>query len=385
MVSHSTIKSVRPQGLLLLMTTAHMVNDFYGLILPFLLPKLIIELQLSYFEAGILAFATTALSGALQPVLGYVADRYRLRKIIVLSGFLLFGVGALFIGLAPSYLFLLGACFVYGFGEGTFHAQSTNFVTRAFSQTRGRALGIHGIGGSLGSLIAPLAVTILVTELGWRSGLMTLMLPGIVMAIVLGVVLREPTTIVHTTAIQISQSLLLVALNFGLVLMVYRGFVTFLPTFLLAQGEQGISAALISTGVLLVGLVAQPLGGWLYDQRGGKAVFQWCAFITGLGLLLFVLAIDTKPLIILAIALFGIGTAATFPVALAIASQTALNQQVGLAVGLVFGLSGTLAAFAPPLIGLISDWFSMDIAFGSLLLLPVLSWILSSRLETSNK
>ena len=31
----------------------------------------------------------SALSGALQPVLGYMADRYRLGKIIVLSGFLL--------------------------------------------------------------------------------------------------------------------------------------------------------------------------------------------------------------------------------------------------------------------------------------------------------
>lgn len=385
MVFRSTTKSVRPHGLLLLMTLAHMVNDFYGLILPFLLPTLIIDLQLSYFEAGTLVFATTALSGALQPVLGYMADRYRLRKIIVLSGFLLFGIGALFIGLAPSYLFLLGACFIYGFGEGTFHAQSTNLVTLAFPRTRGKALGIHGIGGSLGSLIAPLAVTILVAELGWRSGLMTLILPSIVIAILLGAVLREPTTMAHTTTIQLSRSLLLVALNFGLILMVYRGFVTFLPTFLLAQGEQDVSAALISTGVLLIGLVAQPLGGWLYDRHGGKAVFQWCAIITGLGLSLLIVAIDTRPLVILATALVGMGTAATFPVALASASQIASKQQIGLAVGLVFGLSGTLAAFAPPLIGLISDWFRMDIAFGSLLLLPALSWMLSSQLQIGTK
>ena len=114
------------------LSVGHLVNDFYGLVLPFLLPTLIVVFQMDFFAAGLVALATNLFGGLLQPVAGYLADRYGIRKRMMVVGFLLFALGLLLVGLSTSYIMIILAWFVYGLGIATFHAQSTNFITDAF-------------------------------------------------------------------------------------------------------------------------------------------------------------------------------------------------------------------------------------------------------------
>ena len=368
-----------PKALLLTLTTGHLVNDFYGLVLPFLLPALITNFQLNYAQAGVLALATTVLSGILQPLLGYLADKYGLRKRIIVAGFFAFCVGFTVMSVSAGYALVLAACLVIGLGESTFHPQSTNFLTHTFPRAKGRVMGIHGLGGSIGNFSAPLAVAFLISTFGWRFGVQLLIIPSILVIGLLTLALSEPKRNEDATLRGgLTMPLVLLALNFGLILMMYKGFLTFLPTFLVESGQTITQAGGISSLMLLVGLLAQPAGGYLYDKWGGKFVFSVCAL--GAGLALFLFTLSSGPVLILWIICVGAFSTALFPVALAMASEISNPGQVGLSVGLVFGISGSLSAMTPLFTGYTADQLGLNQAFRLLVILAILALVIAQLL-----
>jgi FSR family fosmidomycin resistance protein-like MFS transporter len=367
---------VHPNTLLAVLTTGHLVNDFYGHALPFLLPALIAEFDLSYTAAGFLALVSMMLSGVLQPTLGYLADKAAARKKIILTGFTAFGLGFALMGSSGSYLLVLIACLIIGLGEGTFHPQSTNLLTRTFPATKGRVMGIHGLGGSIGNFMAPLVVTFLIGAVGWRSGAHLLVIPGLLAVAVLGFFLKEPDK--GTTpgfGVGLNKSLVLLGLTLASVLMLYRGFLTFLPTFLVEAGSTINEAGVISAMMLFVGLLAQPLGGILFDRWGGRFVFFGCSVGAGLALWLFTLS--SGGWLVLSAMLIGVFIYALFPVGLAMGSELSKGHQIGMSVGLVFGISGTLSSLTPVITGYAGDLFGLNLSFKLLIILAVVAALLS--------
>src|SRR5438046_1878308 len=71
---------------LLALTSLHPINDFYGLLIPPLLPALRAAFDLSYTQAGAIPFVSTGVSALLQPTLGYVADRRLARRAFMAGG-----------------------------------------------------------------------------------------------------------------------------------------------------------------------------------------------------------------------------------------------------------------------------------------------------------
>jgi FSR family fosmidomycin resistance protein-like MFS transporter len=370
-------KITQTQKLLGALTAGHLVNDFYSSTLPFLLPALIVAFDLSFFEAGLLTIATSLLSGFLQPVVGYLADIYARRKMTILLGFSAFSLGLIITSSSVSYAMLLAALFVFGLGQATFHAQSTNFITRAFPRARGRSMGIHGIGGSIGHFSAPILATLLITALGWRYATSLLVIPGLVIIIFLGYMLSEPPKaqkMAKGTPI-ISARLLVLTLNIGLIYMAYIGFLAFLPTFLIENGSSLTQAGLIAATMFFVGVLAQPVGGFIYDRLGGRLMFASSSLLAGLGLLFFTLESPVHPIIFIII--IGAAVQATYPVSLAMGSELAKGENVGVSVGFVFGVSGMLAAFAPALTGYAADSFGLLASFRLLVILAVLALAVS--------
>ncbi|UCD41329.1 MAG: MFS transporter [Chloroflexota bacterium] len=370
-------KITQTQKLLGALTAGHLVNDFYSSTLPFLLPALIVAFNLSFFEAGLLTIATSLLSGFLQPVVGYFADIYARRKMTILLGFSAFSLGLILASSSVSYPMLLAALFVFGLGQATFHAQSTNLITRAFPRSRGRSMGIHGIGGSIGHFSAPILATLLITALGWRYATSLLVIPGLVIIIFLGYMLSEPPKaqkMAKGTPI-ISARLLVLTLNIGLIYMAYIGFLAFLPTFLVENGSSLTQAGLITATMFFVGVLAQPAGGFIYDRLGGRLMFASSSLLAGLGLLFFTLESSIHPIIFIII--IGAAVQATYPVSLAMGSELAKGDNVGVSVGFVFGVSGVLAAFAPALTGYAADSFGLLASFRLLVILAVLALAVS--------
>lgn len=361
------------------LTAGHLVNDFYVMVLPPLLPAFRQAFAVGYVELGILSFAYTILSGVLQATVGHLADVRAWRKTVVVAGFLTFSGGFVLMAVAPTFAWLVVASLVCGLGATTFHPQATHFLTAAFPDRKGWAMGVHGWGGSIGNFLAPLAVAALVTRVGWRQALAWLAVAGLVAAGALGVLLHEPSrTAGAGRGSALSRDLLVLSLTFGCLSMVLRGLLTFLPTFLVEQGSTLARAGALTSLMLLVGLVAQPLGGHVYDRVGGRTVFVVCSAGAVLGLLGF--ALGGNSLAAPTAAVVGFFVYALFPVSLAMGSELARAERVGASVGLVFGVSATMAAVTPVLTGYAADLLGLRTALQLLVGLAILAILLSLAL-----
>ena len=380
--SSSTQAVTRNRTLLGILSVGHLVNDFYGLVLPFLLPTLIIAFQMDFFAAGLVSLSTNLFGGLLQPIAGYLADRYGIRKQMIVAGFLLFAIGLLLVGISQSYLMILAAWFVYGLGIATFHAQSTSFITSAFPASKGRAMGIHGIGGAIGNFSVPLVVTFLVTAVAWRNTALLLAIPGLLVAILLAKGLSEPAkTKAESLSVHVSKELWILALVAGLLGMMYSGFLTFLPIYLVEEGMSLSQVGIISTIMLFVGFFAQPGGGMLYDRIGGRGLYALSALAAAIGLFLFTSDMEGLPPL-LPIVLIGAAVMATFPPTLAMASDIAKGNNVGMSVGIVFGASRAMAALTPVLTGYLADQFGLRVSLQWLIVFAAVAFVLAFLLPS---
>ena len=343
-----------PRTVLLVFVGAHVVNDFYVTVLPAFLPALADEFGLDYTDLGILSFSFTLLSGLLQPTLGHIADRHGRRRAIVSAGFVVGGVGFFAMASAPSFWFIVAVSLLVGLGGSTYHPQATAYIVSAYPDDRGRMLGIHGWGGSVGHFLAPAVATLMIAAVDWRLAMVVIAFPVLASSAALRTVLPEvePNSDARLLG-ALTRPLILLALAFGLLSMVLRSFLTFSVKMLVDEGWSDTSAGAVLTLILLVGAVAQPVGGRIYDRTGGRSVFLGAAVGTVLAIALFAVTSGALSLVAIAIiAFFGFGL---FPVSLAMASHVGAEGQTGAAVGLIFGMSGLLSAAAQPAVGALGE------------------------------
>lgn len=95
--------------------------------------------------------------------LGVMADRFSRKRILVI-GLLLNGLGFVLLARAPSYAWALVAVILAGFGGSFYHPAATALVARLYPTGTGRALGLVGVGASVGFFAGPLFS-------GWRAEL----------------------------------------------------------------------------------------------------------------------------------------------------------------------------------------------------------------------
>lgn len=368
-------------ALLAWFTGAHLVNDFNALMLPAFLPAMTDEFRLSYLQLGILSLSFTILSGLLQVSAGQYADRYGRRRRALVFGFAVTAVGFVGMGLSPTFVVLVLASLLCGLGASTYHPQATAILVRAYPSDRGRTMGIHGWGGSVGAFIAPLGVAVLVTGFGWRTALFILAVPSVIVAGLIrgGVEESAPNPEARLRG-GIPRDVWLLAITFALLSTVIRGFLTFLPTLLVERGSTLSQAGLLTTFILVVGLVAQPAGGIAFDRLGGRRVFFWASAATSLSLVVFALA--SGWLVLVAIAAVAFFVFSMFPVSLAMGSELSGVERTGIGVGVIFGVSGLSGAAVQPVVGAIADWRGLQVALSLLIVTAVLAALCSLLLPS---
>lgn len=369
--------TTRPRTVLFALVGAHAVNDFYSTMLPAFLPAVAVEFDLDYTELGILSLAFTLLTGVLQPVLGNVADRSGRRRWMLVFGFVVGAVAFVAMAAAPTFWFIVAVSLLGGLAAATYHPQATAFIVLAYTERPGRMLGIHGWGGSAGHFLAPAVVVLSISAFNWRLAMAAIAVPMVVTAVMLRVALDE-TTATPSASLRsaVTSQLVLVAVMFGTVFMVGRSFLTFFVKMLVDEGWQETDAGVLLTLALLVGAIAQPLGGWAYDIIGGRKVFTIAA--TATAVLTGVFAMTTGPISLLAVTGIAFFVFFLFPVVLAQASQLVPPAQTGAATGIVFGISGLMTAAALPAVGALAEAVGdIRVALGWLLPVALVGVVLS--------
>lgn len=247
------------------------------------------ELKLSDTQLGLLTGLAFALCYNLVGIpLGRYADDKRSNRVTIISVSLaVWSAMTALCGAAQNYVHLLAARIGVALGEAGCAPPAHSLIADTVPMSgRARALAIFGLGVPIGALLGKSLGGILNDEFGWRVAFMIVGLPGVALAFVLMLTLRDPRKLGHAgepTAERIplkdvinevrkSKAIMNLVLAVGISSLLVTGgsvwgMIHFLRNHGLSTGTAGVWIGL-SGGI--AGTIGTLLGGWLADRWGPK-------------------------------------------------------------------------------------------------------------------
>ena len=247
------------------------------------------DLQLADWQLGMISGPAFAI---LYSFAGIPAARIaeKMNRITVLSiAVTVWSAMTALCGAAQSYTHLLLARLGVGAGEGACTPVSHSLVSDSFPpHQRGMALAILTTSIPLAQLMAPLIGGVIAMQYGWRAAFLVVGLPGIAIAILLRLTLKEPrhdpsNTLVTRTAPNSGRFIDDLKLLFSIRSFVWLWFAamflgqaigatnTFTASYFLRQYDLTLAqvGAVMAVGLGAAGLVGTFLGGYLADRYAG--------------------------------------------------------------------------------------------------------------------
>lgn len=291
------LASVRELGggrlrLLGVVTGGHVVIHWFQQLFPLALPFIKGGLGLSDVQVGALTMARQFGQGTLNLPAGVLADSlHRHRDVILALALLLMGAAYMLFGIAGGHAFPVNgfwlaflASGLVGLGTALWHPTAAAVLSSRFPGRRATALSIHGMGATLSDSLAPLALGALFVFFAWEWVLVWQILPGVLLGFLLwrallGTFRDDDTTTSPSsrfremTALLKSASFVGISASRGLLTMGRIVILTFLPVYLTENLHY--SAFVLGIYIMLlhiVGIVSQPLLGYLSDRFGRKIV-----------------------------------------------------------------------------------------------------------------
>lgn len=174
-----------------LVSGAHGINEFYSVALPPILPLLVADFGISYSEAGVLLTVFFATYSLFQLPAGILADRIGQRWLLA-TGMIVLSAGVLAAAAAQRYETLLLAQALGGVGGSTYHPSGMSLISDLErGTTEGKAMGIHGLGGVVGTALAPAMIGGIAVLVDWRTALAVAAVVGVAYAVGFLVLFRE--------------------------------------------------------------------------------------------------------------------------------------------------------------------------------------------------
>ena len=363
------------------LSTAHMVNDIYSPVLPAILPLLILQNGYSYFLAGLIVTAYNLSSSFTQPVVGWLYDKKNIRMPVAVS-VMISAFFMSFIGFMENYYFLIAFAIIGALGHAFFHPSALGLVSRmAAGANRGRLTSLFVVGGNLGFAIGPIFAGIAVGSYGLH-GLALMIIPGILIVPLLRKVLPPVSELESDYSKGSGKkdpgvkfpylpiTILVTASAFRA--WVIFGSVAYLPTYLAKTGMSLVTANLLTSGMLMAGVVGQIVGAGMSDKYGRKEYVLASLTLSVLPFALFIMSEGIVSLI--SLMAFGYLLWSSFSVTVAMSHEMA-PQGTGTVSGLMLGLAVGAGGLGVAITGYIADMTNVSTAFG-LLVIPVIISIL---------
>jgi MFS family permease len=258
------------------------------------MPMIRTDLDLSYTEAGVVMSAFAITSGISQLPAGWLADRFGPR-IMVALGVSGVAIAGLLIGLSQSYWTLIVFLVIAALLGGGYHPASATAISAVVPQERrGRALGLHLVGGSSSFWVVPLLAAPIALAWGWRGVYLTLSIPAIILGIVLYILIGRRTRVrdseCQTDDVEVPKApdrihwrqilpFIIISVTTGTMIQSASAYLSLYAVDHLGVAEA--TAAMLVAVTPAVGLVAAPLGGYLSDRFGGIPVIIIVSFVAG--------------------------------------------------------------------------------------------------------
>jgi FSR family fosmidomycin resistance protein-like MFS transporter len=363
------------------LTLVHFMGDFYSSFIAPLLPAFVDKLSLSMAQVGIMIGIMRFLAFIVQPSIGYVADRYPTRS-FALGGLLLTVLFIPLTGLSPSF-FVLTLLLAFGsVGSSMFHPSITGMVPVYAGRNSGFSMSIFNTGGTLAFGIGPLFITWYVARYGLSTMPVT-MLIGLGALIFLYRVLPMPEdqdlktsgfiNSLKDTLGEVWQAVLLIWCVMVLRAIVGQSFMTFMPVLLAQKGYPLVAVGVVTSLFVVAGSLSGLTAGYLADKTGFKPIFYWTHGLMTPALLLF-LNLSGSWIYIGAFTA-GLFVLATLPLGVVMAQELAprgRSMVASLMMGFAYGLGGVIS----PVIGKLSDLFSIQTVLLYVAFIPLLTLVI---------
>ncbi|MCF8563239.1 MFS transporter [Alicyclobacillus tolerans] len=260
---------------------SHFLNDGSANYLPGILPAVLISLHEPVRMAGVL-MAALLIGQALQPLMGFIADRLGGRALIML-GLLGSTAGGALLGTTHYLWVFIGLLLLIGLGNAMFHPQALAAVRSRATQRQGLMLSLFLIGGELGRGVWPTATSFVVVHYGLPSLWMFVFPALITIPFIPKWAPRLPAKRATGNRIHWASHLrpLAMLVGFGSIRsLITYGLVTFIPIMWHLEGGSLVAGASIITTLLAVGVIGNLGGGHLVDRMGRRPVLLLSAILT---------------------------------------------------------------------------------------------------------
>jgi MFS family permease len=340
-----------------------------------LLPYIRNEFSLSYTQASFVTSSFAIAGGIGQLPAGFLADRIGPRFLIMV-GIVGVAIAGALVGLSQSYVMLLVLLMLMGLLSGGYHPAATPLISASVEPNqRGRALGLHLVGGNASFFLAPIIAGAIAGAWGWRMSFLGLAVPTVLFGLFFYFYLRRQQTGGATTAAgrgwaddtkpppgnkQRIAAFLVMSVLGGGVGMSAVSFIALFAVDRLGASEQA-AASLLSI-VFFAGLWASPVGGYLSDRLGRVPIIVITSLASGV--LVYLLPYTSLGISFYAVLFFtGIGNAFRMPVSEAfIMGQVSARRRSTIFGFYYFSMQYTGAVFAP-LMGQLIDNKGFDFCF----------------------
>ncbi len=187
-------------GWLVLFTLGHFSHHLLTALPVPLIPFIRDDFTLDYAQSGLLLSVFSISYGISQLPAGWLADRMGARNLMGI-GIVGIGLCGILTGFSSGYVILMVLLGLMGFLGGGYHPSAPPLVSSTLpAAQRGKAIGIHAIGGSAAYFITPVIASITAVAWGWRSSFIILAVPTLVFGLIIYILMGKRTAQTKTSS-----------------------------------------------------------------------------------------------------------------------------------------------------------------------------------------
>lgn len=360
-------------SIILMVASAHMVNDLIQSMMMATYPLLKAKFALSMLQVGCITLVYQVTASLLQPAVGFYTDKYP-KPYLLPIGMATTTAGIVVLALATHFYILLIAAALLGVGSSTFHPEASRTARNASGGKFGLAQSTFQVGGNFGSALGPLLASFIVLRHSHQEYILWFVVIGLVGMVLLTKISNWAASNLrankHKTPIKITPPLsrqkTLLALSLLCLLIFSKYFymagitnyysLYLIEKFKLSSFQAGIFLFVFLASVALGTFMGGPIG----DRIGRKYVI-WFSI---LGATPFTLALPHANLlwtVILSICI-GLILSSAFA-AIVVYAQELMPNNIGMISGVFFGLMFGMSGIAAALLGYIADKTSLQFVF----------------------